>query len=141
MNTEANSHENQSELDTINNLTVSNKLKEKIRLVHENVHGTKLGFPNYKTLQNTASNRMAIGGKLFSVWAFLFGPLYYFAKGMWRKGVALIGITCLLMMAVAVMTDNEVVFQLVSLFPGVICSQCAYPDLYRKLVKNEVFWW
>ena len=31
----------------------------------------------------------------FSIWGLLFGALFYFFKGMWKKGLALIGLRCI----------------------------------------------
>ncbi|BBZ03023.1 hypothetical protein MCHIJ_24600 [Mycolicibacterium chitae] len=33
--------------------------------------------------------RMRLG---FNIWAFLFGPVYFLVKGMWRKGLTVLGV-------------------------------------------------
>lgn len=141
MDTQTQGHEAKNELDLIDNLAVSNKVKEKLRLVHENLHGIKWGFPEYRPKENTAPNRMALTWKLFSVWAFLFAILYYLVKGMWRKGLVLLGLNIVLGLLFAFVTEDPALVQVSALIISVICSQSAYSDLYRKLVKKEVFWW
>ncbi len=66
----------------IDNLTVSDKWKERFRAI-KLAGGPKL--PNFKTLPKE-QRRKAMS---FNILAFLFGPFYYVAKGMWKKGLAL----------------------------------------------------
>jgi len=49
------------------------------------------GHPQYRVAYRALSfgQRMRLGS---NIWAFLFGPFYFMAKGMWRKGVTLLAI-------------------------------------------------
>lgn len=73
-------------------------------------------------------------------WAFLFQWLYWFGKGMWKKGIVL---------AVILITSQ---FLIISIFGGkmqlpvgitfsMLCASMANYDLYRKQVLKEEFWW
>lgn len=141
MDSDANLQTEQNKLEIINNLAVSDKLKEKLRLVHENLRGTKLGFPDIRPKDDTPANRMALTWKVFNCFAFFFNILYYLVKGMWRKALVLFVINIVIMLTVALVTEDPGLTQISSLVICAVCAQCAYYDLYRKLVKNEVFWW
>ena len=71
-----------------------------------------------------------------NIWAFLFGPFYYFAKGMWRRGLSLCAIGLLLSKLIdnlgfhaASMTSASALFML-----------RANMDYYRKVVLNDNGW-
>ena len=126
-----------SQLDVnaqIDSLTVSEGLKKKLHLVNEHLKGVKFGFPEY-SLKGFALLKMQ------SIWAFFFCVIYYFIKGMWRKGLVFLLIAVILTIAEELLIPNSNFGKFLNLIIPVICMQCAYHDLYRKLVKKETFWW
>lgn len=79
----------------------------------------------------------------FNVLAFLFGPLYYFFKKMWAKGLILLAATwvvaALLTLAEAVIgaTLPDICYWIPS---AVICAQFANHDYYRHSTCGEKMW-
>jgi hypothetical protein len=94
--------------------------------------------------------RWALNGILLTHiwWAFFFGPLYYFAVGMWRKGLVLICAMLVLSIVIDVLfvvtTGQEMSDSLIKGvgfgFAYAVSSIATY-DLYRLKVKKETFWW
>jgi len=129
----------------IDSLAISEGLKKKLHLVHDNFQGTVLGMPSYIPKGKTWKERFAISRKvssLTSVWPFFLSFIYYFVKGMWKKGIILFCITVLGLLLYY--TDSEflvIIGFILNIIPCCISMNCAYYDLYRKLVKNENFWW
>lgn len=72
----------------IASLNVSHGWKERFELMERIGWGDGM-WKNYrKHMSLSPSERFKIG---FNLWAFLFGPFYYFAKGMWGKGALILG--------------------------------------------------
>jgi Protein of unknown function (DUF2628) len=102
----------------------------------------KAGGPSMRQLKALSfSERMKIS---FNFLAFLFGPLYYVSKGMWKKGLAFF-VAC-----VVAATVLGVVLELMGLgrianalgygFAAVFASR-ANVDYYKKMVLQENGWW
>lgn len=54
------------------------------------------GLPSSTPESKTAYRALPFGAKFrltSNILAFLFGPIYFFVKGMWRKGLTLLGLT------------------------------------------------
>ena len=82
-------------------------------------------------------------------WGFFFGPFYYFAARMWRKGVVIL--FGLLFLSIVI----DVLFTFASgmeempkpLSTGIGCgfgymmSMMATYDVYRLKIKKQTFWW
>lgn len=122
----------QSPYELIDSLPMSDQMKAKMRFVHENIKGTKLGLPDYG-LKGTAV------WSTFNWWAFFFNVIYYFCKGLWQKALTLIAIGAVV---------NIVCFVLRlpgagvgTLLIGILAMQSAYYDIYRKHVLKQEFWW
>lgn len=60
----------------------------------------------------------------FCWWGFLFGGLWYLARGMWRKGLVLIALA----------------YATIGIVPAFVAGFCGYDDLARH-EAGEVFWW
>lgn len=79
---------------------------------------------------------------VFNIWAFLFGPFYYAANGMWKKGLTLLAVGAvavillgMLFQAIGVSADAA------SLFAAGIFSRCSVTDYYKKTVLGDNGWW
>ncbi|CAN7264277.1 DUF2628 domain-containing protein [Polaromonas sp. LjRoot131] len=121
---------------SIAELPVSDAWKTKFQLI-EKAGGVKL--PQFKALG--VGERMKIG---FSILAFLFGPFYYLAKGMWKKAISLF-VVC-----VAVVLLLQFVLEMAglgrfsnSLGYGVAAIFAARSniDYYKKMVLRQNGWW
>jgi hypothetical protein len=122
----------------IDSLPVFERWKEKFRLFRK---AGAPGFANLKNLPPKERKRASFG---FNVLAFLFGPFYYIAKGMWCKGLVLF-LVCLLVVIVL-----EAVFELLGygrfgkiLGYGVaaVFAVRANIDYYKKMVLGDNGWW
>lgn len=81
----------------------------------------------------------------FSIWGLLFGALFYFFKGMWKKGLALIGLNIGLVILSEMFGEDSGgrdIFLFASYTVPIIAAFAqANIDYYRKVVLNEDFWW
>lgn len=120
----------------IGNLPVSDAWKARFHLL-EKAGGVKL----QKLKDLSTGERMKI---MFNILAFLFGPLYYVAKGMWKKGLVLLGICVLILLVL------DIVFQLLGLVElgnavgygvGAVFAVRANIDYYKKTVLGDNGWW
>jgi len=78
--------------------------------------------------------------KDLNIFAFIFGPFYYFAKKMWFKGAFLLGALTLLNIALIIVESvkGAPFHQVIYFFPGaVICSLLANNDYYKHVVYKE----
>jgi len=83
---------------------------------------------------------------LVNIWALIFGPIYYAAKGMWRKGLALF----LAMMVVLVLVelaaellgigDKKIELASDIVVPFIFAAR-ANIDYYKKMVLGDNGWW
>jgi hypothetical protein len=117
-------------------LPVSESWKRKFRLI-EKAGGARQ--PRFKSL--AYGERVAIG---FNVLGFLFGPIYYACKGMWRKGIALLA-AC-----VAAVSVLSVLLELAGLGrfadtlgygTAAVFAVRANIDYYKKWVLQDNGWW
>ena len=84
--------------------------------------------------------RLKIG---FNLPAFLFGPFYYFMKGMWKKGgIILTGILFLDTGLMAIeLLGNVIVPSMLYWVPGyALCASLANYDFFRCVVHQEYMW-
>lgn len=122
----------------IDGLPISERWKEKFRLFR------KAGAPGFSNLKNLPADERKRASVGFNILAFLFGPFYYVAKGMWRKGLALF-VVCVVVVIVL-----EAIFDLLgygrfgkSLGYGVaaVFAVRANIDYYKKMVLGDNGWW
>lgn len=120
----------------IGSLRVSDSWKLKFRLLR------KAGVPGLKNLKALApGERVKIG---FNVLAFLFGPLYYFAKGMWKKALSLFVACVIGIVALEVILGCFGLYRVANaLGYGVaaIFAVRANVDYYKKMVLGDNGWW
>lgn len=97
-----------------------------------------MGSQEYKNLTTKEKYKVQ-----FNLPAFLFGPLYYFCKKMWAKGIVLLGF---LGAVIALIMFIEAVVQItlpVALFwivPAIFMAQTANYDYYRHMKHGDKKW-
>jgi hypothetical protein len=119
-----------------NELPVSDTWKAVFSLIQ------KAGGPplkNFKTL--TFGERMRVGMNFF---AFMLGPLYYAAKGMWKKGLLLFLAGNAIIFVVAVicaLLKVDVPPQALGAGLSALFGSQANMDFYKKEVLGKSGWW
>jgi hypothetical protein len=120
----------------IASLPVSSAWKAKFYLI-ERAGGVKL--PKFKTLK--FGERMKVN---FNVLAFLFGPIYYAFKGMWKKALALFLAAAVVVVVLAVLLELAgagALANALSYGVSAFFAVRANIDYYKKMVLNENGWW
>ena len=80
---------------------------------------------------------------VFNVFACLFGPLYYLAKGMWKKSIVLLSVSCVAIVVTELTLNAMGVRDLtISYFiaPAIFGTR-ANIDYYKKMMLGENGWW
>lgn len=120
----------------IDALPVSNTWKNRFRLI-EQAGGTRL--PYIKDLQ--FGDRMKV---MFNILAFLFGPFYFLAKGLWRKAITYVvcGVILFMLFAVALSVIGlDSVTNALSWGLSVFFAMRANVDYYKRMALNDNGWW
>jgi hypothetical protein len=120
----------------IASLPVPAAWKVKFHLI-ERAGGVKL--PRFRELK--FGERMKVN---FNVLAFLFGPIYYAIKGMWRKGLAMFVAGSAVVIVLAVLLElagfgaiaNALGYGVSAFF-----AVRANIDYYKKMVLHDNGWW
>jgi hypothetical protein len=123
--------------ERINALDVSAKWKERF-LAIAHAGGPKL--PHFKQLPKT-ERRKAMG---LNVLAFLFGPFYYLAKGMWKRGLVYFALGAVAIVIVGLLLEYFGFGALArSLHFGLaaVYGLRANIDFYKKTVEGDNGWW
>ncbi len=80
----------------------------------------------------------------FNILAFLFGPFYYLAKGMWRKAISLFTV-CVLAATILELVLQSLGFAVLGKAVGygiaAIFAVRANIDYYKKMVLKDNGWW
>ncbi|PLK47805.1 DUF2628 domain-containing protein [Uliginosibacterium sp. TH139] len=125
------------ELSEIESLPVSENWKERFRAISK-AGGPKL--PHLKGLSKQ-DRKNAIS---FNVLGFLFGPLYYVSKGMWKRGVSLLSLMVIVITVVELILD-ALGFGGLSKAAGygacAVFAVRANTDYYKKMVLSDNGWW
>lgn len=95
-----------------------------------------------QSIELTLSERSRV---LFNVWAFLFGPLYYLAKGMWKKALSLSAIALTLYLALnwvlGLLGLGASKFATLSVLIGpALFATRANVDYFKKMVLGDKGW-
>jgi len=120
----------------IESLPVSVSWKRKFRLI-EKAGGPRQ--PNLKAL--SSGERLKIG---FNILAFLLGPLYYLAKGMWKKAIALFGACALAILVIGLALNFVGLGKLGNALgygAAAIFAVRANIDYYKRMVLGDKGWW
>jgi hypothetical protein len=114
--------------------TISESWKERFDLL-EKAGGVKM--PNAKNLPFGERRKI-----VFNIWGFLFGPLYYLAKGMWKKAISLFGVSILVIVVLeAICRAIGVSDTITNFVAGAIFASRATVDYYKKVKLQDNGWW
>lgn len=120
----------------IDSLSVSESWKQKFRTIADTEPITLGIFPKFKNVQVYKNAPFTLK---FNLWAFFFGLFYYLAKGMWKRGLVLAGVSILISLIVAlIFGDKAATYMNMGL--GALYGSFANIDYYRKMVLGEDFW-
>ena len=129
--------------ESIDQLDVSDKWKQKFELMEK--AGIK-EFGYLKMLQQDKFKGMPFKQRhsiQFNNWALVFGVLFYFAKGMWKKGALILAISWLLaavLIGVESLIDTEIPAVFYWIVPAILCAQFANRDYYMLKLRGETMW-
>lgn len=118
-------------------LSLSPGWKHKFALI-EQAGGVKL--PRLKELK--FGERMSV---MFNIWAFLFGPIYYTVKGMWRKAISytlMAGLASILIDALLELAgiDPAPLARPIGLGMAAAFATLANISYYKKVMLSENGW-
>ncbi|KLI07799.1 hypothetical protein A5731_26320 [Mycolicibacterium conceptionense] len=75
-----------------------------------------------------------------NVLAFLFGPIYFFVKGMWRKGLSLLGIAIAAGVVLTVLDVSDMIGRSAGIAIGVLAMSTANYAYYLHVVRGSRSW-
>lgn len=121
----------------IDALDVSDTWKKRFRVIRT---AGGPGLPNWKHMSR-AQRRPTVH---FNILAFLFGPIYYLAKAMWRKAITLF-LACFTVVFVLAMAMELTGFGRYAGALGygaaAVFAVRANIDYYKKMVLGDDGWW
>lgn len=100
-------------------------------------------MPNVKTMSKAERKEMGAFG-YFNILAFLFGPFYYLAKGMWKKAISLFVVCVVVVVLLGLLLDLVGLDKLADALgygTAAIFAVRANIDYYKKMVLGENGWW
>ena len=101
------------------------------------------GLPGSSSQAQAAFKALSFGQKIrisVNFLAFFFGPIYYFVKGMWRKGLVLLGEAAVIGVLVAFNgADNIFSRVLIFLYAASVMSTANYA-YYLHIAKDSQSW-
>ncbi|WP_324732181.1 DUF2628 domain-containing protein [Pseudomonas paeninsulae] len=118
-------------------LPISDKWKQRFSAI-QHAGGSKM--PRLKELP-AAERRKAFS---FNFLAFLFGPIYYAIKGMWKKGLTLFLACAAVVIALGVGLDflgYGKIANALGYGVGAIFVTRANVDYYKKMLLDDNGWW
>jgi hypothetical protein len=118
------------------NLPVSDNWKAKFFLL-EKAGGVKMA--SIKAL--SVAERMKV---TFNLLAFLFGPIYYAFKGMWKKGLAIFGASLVLVLLIGFVLELAGLGRFANALgygAAAFYAIRANIDYYKKMVLKQNGWW
>ena len=83
------------------------------------------------------ADKLRLGG---NIWAFLFGPLYFLVKGMWRKGLTLLAAAVGLTVPVLLFDVGSAVERVTALLVPVFSLVAANYAYYLHVVEGNQSW-
>ncbi|MGB4075472.1 DUF2628 domain-containing protein [Pseudomonas sp.] len=118
-------------------LPISDKWKQRFSTIH---HAGGIKMPKFKQLP-AEERRKAFS---FNILAFLFGPIYYAIKGMWKKGLSLFVVCAAAVIALGIGLDYLGYGKLANALGygvGAVFAVRANIDYYKKMLLNDNGWW
>ncbi|MCV7284557.1 DUF2628 domain-containing protein [Mycolicibacterium wolinskyi] len=101
------------------------------------------GLPNSTPQSKAAYRALPFGTKLrltSNVLAFLFGPIYFFVKGMWRKGLTLLAVAVSVAVAMVFLNVPDSIGRAVGIGVAALAMSTANYAYYLHIVKNSQSW-
>lgn len=129
-----------AEMQNIDKLKMSKSMKNTMHLVHNRFIKKGFLWPKYNMKDIYTSD-------VASISAFFFPWIYYFIKGIWRKGLIFFIISILfyfLYKYFRFSQPNAIALIVLGTFGLIICAIAmhnAYYDIYRNKVLKQKFWW
>ena len=80
----------------------------------------------------------------FNLWALLFGPFYYLAKGMWRKAITILVLTLSVLILTNILAPDGSLDFLENMLTTMISFWFflnANVNYYKKVVLDDNGWW
>ena len=121
----------------IDSLSVSDAWKRKFKAIQK---AGGPGLPHLKTLSK--EDRKAV--PMFNILGFLFGPFYYVAKGMWKKGITLFVLGFAVIFVLILVLEALGLTKLttaLNVAMGALYAVLADRDYYKKMVLRQNGWW
>lgn len=126
-------------IQSIDELQVSFSWKEKFKAIATTEPKGDIPAPKFN---NMAKYKALPFFTKYNLWAFFFSWLYYFLKGMPKKGMIIFALTIVLQfIGENLNSGGEFLIILSILLPAAVGFAQANVDYYRKMVLNENFWW
>lgn len=75
-----------------------------------------------------------------NIWAFLFGPVYFFVKGMWRKGLILLAVAVALVVVLIALDAPDNISRGAALIVPAFALTTANYAYYLHAVKGSQSW-
>lgn len=103
----------------------------------------QFGLPNNAPEARAAFQKLRLVDKMrlnSNVLAFIFGPFYFFAKGMWRKGLTLLLVGLALGLVIAVAGWSYGVLRFVSIGMSVVSMMTANYAYYLHVRRGSTSW-
>lgn len=101
------------------------------------------GLPSASAEAKAAYRNLSLMAKLrltSNILAFLFGPLYFFVKGMWRKGLTLLGLTITVMTVLVVVGVSDMVVRAAGTGLAALAMSTANYAYYLHVVRGSQSW-
>ncbi|MCV7068222.1 DUF2628 domain-containing protein [Mycolicibacterium farcinogenes] len=101
------------------------------------------GLPSASPEAKAAYRNLSFMAKLrltSNILAFLFGPLYFFVKGMWRKGLTLLGLTAVVVTVLVVAGASDLVSRAVGMGLAALAMSTANYAYYLHVVRGSQSW-
>lgn len=121
----------------IDSLPVSDKWKQRFKGIKK---AGGPAMPHFK--QMSKEDRKQVG--LFNVLAFLFGPIYYIAKGMWKRALSLFFACFVVLFGLAIILEwagMGAIARFLGYGAAAVFAVRANIDYYKKMVLNDNGWW
>ncbi|MBU9765498.1 DUF2628 domain-containing protein [Mycobacterium sp. TNTM28] len=101
------------------------------------------GQPNSTPAAKAAYRNLSFMAKLrlnSNILAFLFGPIYFFVKGMWRKGLTLLALTVVVAAVGVSLGVSDTIARAIGLGIAALAMSTANYAYYLHVVRGSQSW-